>query len=148
MATCDKPLFSGKPLHFLIALVILNTDENQKNTMEVTTMKALNIIIKILTALAAIAGVVYILATYGEQIVAWAKKVLNSLPKCPACEEAEEEIEVEFETAAEEVAAEEPAAEEVPVEESAAEILVSDDEFVPEVVVPANEPVAEEADFA
>jgi xanthosine utilization system XapX-like protein len=148
MVTCNFPLFSGKPLLFPLSLVILNTDETQKNIMEVTTMKALNTIIKILTALAAIAGVVYIVATYGEQIVAWAKKILNSLPKCPACEEAEEEIEVEFETAAEEVAAEEPAAEEVPVEEPAPEVVVSDEEFVPEVVVSENEPVAEETDFA
>lgn len=102
-------------------------------------MKAMNTIIKILTALAAVAGIVYIIATYGEQIVAWAKKMLNALPKCPACEEAEvvEEAEVEAEPAAEEVAAEEPAAEEVAVEEPA-----------PEVVVTENEPVADEADFA
>lgn len=102
-------------------------------------MKAMNVIIKILAALATVAGVVYIVATYGEQIVAWAKKILNNMPKCPACEEEdpEIEIEVEVEEAAEEVAAEEPAAEEVPVEEPA-----------PEVVVTENEPVAEEADFA
>lgn len=102
-------------------------------------MKAFNTIVKILTALATVAGIVYIVATYGEQIVAWAKKMLNCLPKCPACEEADDEIEVEIEVeaAAEEVAAEEPAAEEVPVEEPA-----------PEVVVAENEPVAEDADFA
>ena len=102
-------------------------------------MKAMNTIIKILTALATVAGIVYIVATYGEQIVAWAKKMLNALPKCPACEEAEPEVEVEIEVeaAAEEVAAEEPAAVEVAVEEPA-----------PEVVVAENEPVAEEADFA
>ena len=102
-------------------------------------MKAMNTIVKILTALATVAGIVYIVATYGEQIVAWAKKMLNALPKCPACEEAEPEVEVEIEVeaAAEEVAAEEPAAEEVAVEEPA-----------PEVVVAENEPVAEEADFA
>lgn len=46
-------------------------------------MKALNTIVKVLTALAAVAGAVYIVATYGEQIVAWAKKMLNALPKCP-----------------------------------------------------------------
>lgn len=102
-------------------------------------MKALNTIIKILTALATVAGIVYIIATYGEQIVAWAKKILNRMPKCPACEEDEPEIEIEFEVeeAAEEVAAEEPAAEEVPVEEPA-----------PEVVVAENEPVAEDHEFA
>ena len=101
-------------------------------------MKAMNTIVKILTALATVAGIVYIGATYGEQIVAWAKKMLNALPKCPSCEEAEtvEEAEVEAEPTAEEVAAEEPA-EEVAVEEPA-----------PEVVVAENEPVAEEADFA
>ena len=101
-------------------------------------MKALNTIVKILTALATVAGIVYIIATYGEQIVAWAKKTLAALPKCPCCEEAEPEVEVEIEVeaAAEEVAAEEPA-EEVAVEEPA-----------PEVVVSENEPVAEEADFA
>ena len=102
-------------------------------------MKAMNTIVKILTALATVAGAVYIIATYGEQIVAWAKKTLNSLPKCPACEEEEPEIEVEIEVeaAAEEVTAEEPAAEEVAVEEPA-----------PEVVVTENEPVAAEEDFA
>ena len=92
-------------------------------------------ILKILTALATIAGAVYIIATYGEQIVAWAKKLWNAMPKCPNCEEAE--IIEEFE--AEEVSAEEPAAEEVPVAE---------EEPAPEVVVAENEPVAEEADFA
>lgn len=99
-------------------------------------MKALNTIVKILTALAAVAGAVYIVATYGEQIVAWAKKMLASLPKCPSCEEAE---------VVEEAA--EPAAEEVPAEESAAE-EVAVEEPVEEVVVAANEPVADEADFA
>ena len=100
-------------------------------------------VVKILTALATIAGAVYIIATYGEQIVAWAKKLLAAMPKCPSCEEeAEVEVEIEVEApaaeeAAEEAPSEEPAAEEVPVEEPA-----------PEVVIPANEPVAEEADFA
>lgn len=104
-------------------------------------MKTLNKIVKLLTALAAIAGAVYIVATYGEQIVAWAKKIWNSLPQCPNCEEAETVEEYVEETVeapvAEEVAAEEPAAEEVPVEEPA-----------PEVVVAEHEPVAEEVDFA
>lgn len=44
-------------------------------------MKAFAIIAKVLTALAAIAGVVYIIATYGDKIVAWAKNLLN----CDAC---------------------------------------------------------------
>ena len=96
-------------------------------------------IVKILTALATIAGAVYIIATYGEQIVAWAKKVWGAMPQCPSCEEAEVVEEVAAETAPEAEAAEEPAAEEVPVEEA---------EEVPEIVVAENEPVAAEEDFA
>ena len=53
-------------------------------------MKVANTIIKLLTAMAAIAGVVYIVATYGEQIVAWCKKTLENLPKCPKCDECAE----------------------------------------------------------
>lgn len=99
-------------------------------------------IIKILTALATVAGAVYIIATYGEQIVAWAKKVWNAMPKCPNCEEAEIVEELEDEAAPEaEEAAEEASAEEVPVEEVA-------EEPAPEVVVAENEPVAAEEDFA
>ena len=98
-------------------------------------MKVVATIAKVLTALAAIAGFVYIIATYGEQIIEWAKKLLNACPckctaddcancqcdlDCPADEEVfdDDEIEVEIETA------EAPAA---PVDETA--------------------PVAEEADF-
>ena len=92
-------------------------------------------IVKILTALAAVAGAIYIIATYGEQIVAWAKKILNALPKCPCCEEAETVEEFAEEVAAE--AVEEVVAEEIPVEEAA-----------PEVIVTENEPVAAEEDFA
>ena len=97
-------------------------------------MKAVNTIVKILTALAAIAGVIYVVATYGEQIVAWCKKTLESLPKCPCCvkDEAAEEAQEAAEEA-EEAPAEEAAAEEIPVEE---------------VVVEDHEPVADEADFA
>ena len=96
-------------------------------------------IVKILTALATIAGAVYIIATYGEQIVAWAKKLLNAMPKCPACEEAEI-VEEAVEEAPAEEAAEEAAAEEVPVEEAVEE--------APEVVVAEHESVAAEEDFA
>lgn len=45
-------------------------------------MKIAKLIGKIVVALAAIAGVVYVIATYGNQIVAWCKKVLASLPCC------------------------------------------------------------------
>ena len=104
-------------------------------------MKTLNTIVKILAALAAVAGAVYVVATYGEQITAWAKRVLASLPKCPCCKEEPKAVE---ETAAEEAPAEEPA-EEVPAEESPAEEAPAEE---PAAEVAANEPVAEEADFA
>lgn len=99
-------------------------------------MKALNTIVKVLTALAAVAGAVYIVATYGEQIVAWCKKAIASLPKCPCCTEAEPET-------VEEVAPEVPV-EEAPVEEAPEE----PEEPAPEVVVSENEPTAAEEDFA
>lgn len=94
-------------------------------------MKAFNTVLKLLTALAAVAGAVYIVATYGDQIVAWAKGLWAKMPQCPCCKDAEPVEEV-----AEEVP-EEAAPEEAPAEEPA-----------PEVVVSENEPVAEEADFA
>ena len=98
-------------------------------------------IVKILTALATVAGAVYIIATYGEQIVAWCKQIWNKMPQCPSCEEAEIVEEVAEETAeAAEEAVEEVVAEEVPVEEAVEE--------APEVVVAENEPVAAEEDFA
>ena len=107
-------------------------------------MKPLNTIVKILTALAAVAGAVYIIATYGEKIVAWAKKLWSTMPQCPVCEETETAEEFVEETAPEAAeVTEEPAAEEVPVEDATAE-----EEPAPEVVVAENEPVAEEADFA
>ena len=104
-------------------------------------MKTVNTIVKILSALAAVAGAVYIIATYGEQITAWAKKTLASLPKCPCCKEdagEEEAPEAPAESAPAED--EEPAAVEVPVEEPVAP--------AEEPVAAPHEPVAEEADFA
>ncbi len=43
-------------------------------------MKAAKIIANILVTLAAIAGAVYVLATYGEQIAAWCRKLLDRIP--------------------------------------------------------------------
>ena len=92
---------------------------------------------KILTALAAIVGAVYVVATYGDKIVQWAKNLLAS---CPFCNNECEVVEEDFVT--EEAPAEEPAAEEVPVEESP----VTEGPEV-EIGVENNEPVAEESDF-
>ena len=99
-------------------------------------------VLKILTALAAIAGTVYVIATYGDKIVDWAKKILASCPCCNnTCEcacEGEGECKCGGECkcaaeAAEEEVAEEPASEEAPVEE---------------IVIEENEPVADAEDFA
>ena len=43
-------------------------------------MKTLNAIVKVLAALAAVAGAVYLVAAYGDKIVAWAKRVIGCCP--------------------------------------------------------------------
>ncbi len=74
-------------------------------------MKAVNVIIKVVVALAAIAGLVYLAATYGDKIVAWAKKLMNQCCcccdgdecccTCECCEEDAELTEEVIEEAAE-----------------------------------------------
>lgn len=99
-------------------------------------MKIFNNIVKALVALAAVAGAVYAIATYGDKIVAWAKKLLNNCP----CKCVEEEAPVE-EPAVEETPVEEVPIEEVPVEEVPAEEPVVEE-------VPAEDvPVADDSDF-
>ena len=44
-------------------------------------MKIFGTVMKILAAVAAVAGAVYLIATYGDKLVAWAKKMLN----CSCC---------------------------------------------------------------
>ena len=94
-------------------------------------MKNVTLIVKILTAVAAIVGAAYLVATYGEQVVAWAKKMLATCPcKCDAEDCAN--CACDLDCPIEEVELEEDlAAEEVPVVEE----------------VDAAVPVAEEADF-
>ena len=97
-------------------------------------MRVFSTIMKIVAALAAVVGAVYVAATYGDQIVAWAKKTLSSLSKCPCCKSekpAVEEVPVE-EVPTEDVPAEEAPAEEAPVEEAPAQ---------------ESAPVADENDF-
>ena len=49
-------------------------------------MKVFNTVLKILAALAVIAGIVYVVATYGEKIVAWAKSLMYwCKEKCCCC---------------------------------------------------------------
>lgn len=42
----------------------------------------MKVLLKVLTAVAAVAGLIYVIATYGDRIVAWAK---NLLGHCPCC---------------------------------------------------------------
>lgn len=93
-------------------------------------------VLKVLTALAAIAGVVYMIATYGDKIVAWAKKLMATCP----CHSADVEVEAEATEAA--AAPAEEAVEEV-VEE-----VVAEEAPAAEAAPEAGEPVADEADFA
>lgn len=97
-------------------------------------MKIFTNILKILTALAAVAGAVYLIATYGDKIVAWAKKLLNCTCECDeecacACdEECTCECDSEAECACEEACAcEESAAEETAEEPAAEEAVVAEE---------------------
>ena len=104
-------------------------------------MNAFKTVMKILTALAAIAGVIYIIATYGDKIVAWAKNLVENCPckcKCNCDGECECKCDggCQCECEGQEAPAEEAAPAEVPAEE------------IEEVIVEAGEPVADEADFA
>ncbi len=51
-------------------------------------MKTFTTILKVLAVLLAIAGIIYVIATYGDKIVAFAKKLLhkNSGCECEDCE--------------------------------------------------------------
>lgn len=89
-------------------------------------MKAFKTVAKILVALAAVAGAVYVVATYGDKIVAWCKDMLKRIPCCKCTCEGECTCVCEQEEACAEEAAVEEAAEELPTEDA---------------------PVAEEADF-
>lgn len=48
-------------------------------------MKLFRSVMKVLAALAAVAGVIYVVATYGDKIVAWAKKLLSKFSCCDCC---------------------------------------------------------------
>ena len=45
-------------------------------------MKVFTKILKVFAVLAAIAGVIYVVATYGDKIVAWAKSLLAKFDCC------------------------------------------------------------------
>lgn len=88
-------------------------------------MNTFKTVMKVVTALATIAGAVYLIATYGDKIVAWAKKTLGCTCCCDeeCCEEecCCEEGECCCQCECEEAPVEEAAAEEAPAEEVATE---------------------------
>lgn len=108
-------------------------------------MKTFNAIVKVVTALAAITGAIYILATYGDKIVEWAKNMLNiksaaPVETTPAAAPAEA-VPEEAPVAEEEAPAEEAEA----VEEAVEQV---EEEIPQEEVVPTEDaPVADESDF-
>lgn len=95
-------------------------------------MKPFETVLKVLTVLAAVAGVVVVLAAYGDKIVEWAKKMMAKIP-CHNCDIIEftpaEDFDEEAEAAAE--------TEEAPAEEAEAEVPAAAE----------GEPVAEDNDF-
>lgn len=101
-------------------------------------MKTLNAIVKVLAALAAVAGAVYLVAAYGDKIVAWAKRVIGC---CPWDEGMEEPASA---PAAAEEKVEEPAAEQPVAEEHTEEPAAPETVEIPEE---SNEPIADEGDF-
>ena len=105
-----------------------------KYGLEDNKMKTFNTVMKVLAALAAVAGVIYVVAAFGDKIVAWAKRVVGC---CPWDEGMEEET-----------APEAPAEEPTPAEETAAPEAPA--EAPAEEAAPAaqdNAPVASEEDF-
>lgn len=86
-------------------------------------MNAVKIILKVLAALAAVAGVVYVIATYGDKIVAWAKKLMGNKCCCDCTDECDE-CECECDEFVEECD-EEPVEEEIAEEE----VVASDVDF-------------------
>lgn len=98
----------------------------------------LNTIMKLVSALAAVAGAIYIIATYGDKIVAWAKGIMDCCPKSTVCppQTAAEESDFAEETEQAPIQAEE-APEAAPAQEPEEEPALSEDAI----------PVADEEDF-
>ena len=65
-------------------------------------MKAFNVIWKVVAAIVAIAGIIYVVATYGNRIVAWAKRLLNKTESqfcdedCDCCDDCDFDDDIEY----------------------------------------------------
>ena len=125
-------------------------------------MNKFNTFLKVISALAAVVGAVYIVATYGDKIVAWAKRLLgcDSTPIASypfsTVDDTPDDLKEAEAPAAEAPAAEAPAAEEkaeedAPVTEETAEAPAAaetEEAAAPEApVVEEGTPVADEEDF-
>ncbi len=102
-------------------------------------MNKFSTLMKILSALAAVVGAVYIIATYGDKIVAWAKQLMgcNAKPIASFHYTAAEDCTEEKAEPAEAAAAAAEEAPEAPAAESAPEAPAADE----------STPVANEEDF-
>lgn len=115
-------------------------------------MNKFNTFLKVISALAAVVGAVYIVATYGDKIVAWAKRLLgcDSTP-IATFHYTTDEVKQEEQPVAEAPAAEEKAEEAAPVTEETAEAPAAaetEEAAAPEApVVEEGTPVADEEDF-
>ena len=115
-------------------------------------MNKFNTFLKVISALAAVVGAVYIVATYGDKIVAWAKRLLgcDSTP-IATFHYTTDEVKKEEQPAAEAPAAEEKAEEAAPVTEEtdkAPAAAETEEAAAPEApVVEEGTPVADEEDF-
>lgn len=114
-------------------------------------MNKFNTFLKVISALAAVVGAVYIVATYGDKIVAWAKRLMgcDSTP-IATFHYTTDEVKQEEQPAAEAPAAEEKAEEAAPVAEEAKAPAAAETEeaAAPEApVVEEGTPVADEEDF-
>lgn len=115
-------------------------------------MNKFNTFLKVISALAAVVGAVYIVATYGDKIVARAKHLLgcDSTP-IATFHYTTDEVKKESQPAAEAPAAEEKAEEDAPVTEETAEAPAAEETeeaAAPEApVVEEGTPVADEEDF-
>lgn len=67
-------------------------------------MKVFALIMKIVVALAAVAGAIYLAATYGDRLIAWAKKTIAKM-KRPKAEFFDEDLYTDDICAADAVAA-------------------------------------------
>ena len=103
-------------------------------------MKTAKILIKLAAAVAAIAGIAYLVVKYMDKITEWLNKV------CPACPFCKDEPEVEPVDAEVDVAAEEPAAPADPVETP--DVIIEDIVITPASDATAPSPITEDAPVA